>query len=87
MFEVLLHPLANRELEELDSEVRRKVEAKLKKLREFPRRGKPLRHSPFRSLRIGDHRAIYEVDPEKSQVRVLYIGHRRNVYTEFSKIF
>ncbi len=48
--------------------------------------GKPLRPSDFWSLRIGDYRAIYEIDFEQNQVTVLFVGHRKKVYDDFSKI-
>ncbi|MGE5555544.1 MAG: type II toxin-antitoxin system RelE family toxin [Methanocella sp.] len=35
---------------------------------------------------MGDYRAIYEVDSAKKEVVVLFVGHRSNVYDEFSKI-
>jgi len=34
--------------------------------------------------RVGDYRAIYEIDDEKKTVIILFIGHRRDVYDEFS---
>jgi mRNA interferase RelE/StbE len=45
-----------------------------------------LRHSEFWRLRIGDYRAIYEVDRSKEQIVVLYIGHRKDVYDDFSRL-
>ncbi|MFB6088786.1 MAG: type II toxin-antitoxin system RelE/ParE family toxin, partial [Candidatus Aenigmatarchaeota archaeon] len=42
--------------------------------------------SKFYRLRIGDYRAIYEVDKKKEKVVVLFIGHRKNVYDDFSKL-
>jgi mRNA-degrading endonuclease RelE of RelBE toxin-antitoxin system len=42
--------------------------------------GKPLRSplAPFRSLRAGDYRIVYLA--RRSQVVVLAIGHRREIY-------
>ena len=42
--------------------------------------GKPLRHTlrNLWSLRVGDFRVIYEI--HKNAVRVIRIGHRREVY-------
>ena len=49
--------------------------------------GKKLRYTDFWSLRIGDYRAIYEIKRDREQVIVLYVGHRSNVYDDFSRIF
>lgn len=84
---VLLHPKAATVLQKLDVGVAIKIKKKLKKLENNPRLGKPLKYSDFRSLRIGNYRAIYEVYWKKKQVIVLFIGHRRRVYEDFSKMF
>ena len=61
---------------------------KLKELKDSPERiGKPLKYSDFWSLRIGDYRAIYEINKDKKQAIILFIGHRSKVYDDFSKIF
>ena len=49
-------------------------------------RGERLVHSPFWRIRVGDHRVIYEIDREHNRVIVLFIGHRRDVYDEFSRL-
>jgi mRNA-degrading endonuclease RelE of RelBE toxin-antitoxin system len=36
---------------------------------------------------VGDYRAIYEIDRDESGVIVLFVGHRKKVYDDFSKIF
>jgi mRNA-degrading endonuclease RelE of RelBE toxin-antitoxin system len=45
-----------------------------------------LKPSDFWSLRIGDYRAIFEIDRAKEQVIVLFIGYRKKVYDDFSKM-
>jgi mRNA interferase RelE/StbE len=44
--------------------------------------GKPLRHSlhNLRSLRVGDYRVLYHLDPDTSTVSVVSIAHGRIVY-------
>jgi len=60
----------------------------LRELRNRPERvGKRLKYSDFWSLRVGDYRVIYEVDTGKNQVVMLFIGHRKKVYDDFSKMF
>jgi len=87
MYEVLLHPMAARFLEKADTSVSRLIRRKLAELRGFPEeRGKHLRYTSFRSLRIGDYRAIYEIKTAKKKVIVLFIGHRKDVYDDLSKL-
>lgn len=48
------------------------------------RKGDRLSQSAFWRIRVGDYRAIYEIDTQKKIVLVLYIGHRSRVYDDFS---
>jgi mRNA-degrading endonuclease RelE of RelBE toxin-antitoxin system len=83
-YQVLLHPKAARALQKLDRQITTEIK---KKLRDNPHLGKPLKHSNFSSLRIGDYRAIYEISPKEERVIVLYISHMKNVYEDFTKMF
>jgi mRNA interferase RelE/StbE len=87
-FTVLLHPKAAKELEKIENATRTRIVERLRDLKDNPERvGKALRHSNFWSLRVGDYRAIYEIDRTRKQVIVLFIGHRKKVYNDFSKLF
>lgn len=83
---ILLHPKAKKALEKLDSETRRRVREKVMELEKSPRKGEPLRYSPFWRLKVGDYRVIYEINEERQQVIILFIGHRKKVYDDFSKL-
>ena len=37
-------------------------------------------------MRVGDHRVVYEIDRARNRVIVLFIGHRRDVYDDFSRL-
>ena len=88
VFAVLLHPKAAKELEKIENATKTRIVERLRDLKDNPERvGKVLRHSNFWSLRVGDYRAIYEIDRTKRQVVVLVIGHRKKVYDDFSKLF
>jgi mRNA-degrading endonuclease RelE of RelBE toxin-antitoxin system len=64
-----------------------RVIERLTELRENPgEKGKRLSQSDFWSLRVGDYRAIYEIDCDKFRVVVLFGGHRSKVYDDFSKM-
>jgi mRNA interferase RelE/StbE len=85
-FKVFLHPKAAKALEKIDAKNRARINEALKELCSNPEAGKQLKLSDFWSLRIGDYRAIYEIDRDKNQVIVTFIGHRKNVYDDFTKM-
>jgi len=85
---VLLHPKAVKELEDVDEPMRGRIKELLKELGSDPKAmGKQLKHSEYWSLRVGDYRALYEILVERRQVIILFIGHRKNVYDDFSRLF
>ena len=87
-FVVLLHPRVARDLDRIEKVVGKRIKEHLLMLKDHPERvGKQLKYSDFWSLRVGDYRAIYEIDRKKRQVIVLFIGHRKKVYDDFSKLF
>jgi mRNA interferase RelE/StbE len=86
-FKVFLHPKAAKALEKLDANTKARIKEALKELAGNPEKvGKQLKLSDFWSLRIGDYRAVYEIDRNKNQVVVTFIGHRKNVYDDFTKM-
>ena len=86
-FKVLLHPKAAKELQKIEKQIRTRIIESAKQLRENPDKlGKPLKQSDYWSLRVGDYRVIYEIDQNKKQVVILFIGHRSKVYDDFSKM-
>lgn len=85
-YQVLLHPKANMFLEHCEHELNKRIKQNLKELQDSPERGKKLAYSEFWRLRIGDYRAIYEIDHENHRIIILYIGHRKEVYDDFSRL-
>jgi len=86
-FKVLLHPKAAKELQKAENHIRPRIIQSAKQLQENPDRiGKSLKQSDFWSLRVGDYRVIYEIDQNKNQVVILFVGHRSKVYDDFSKM-
>mgnify|MGYP001080646421 CR=1 FL=1 len=85
-YRVFLHPRAREYLDALDDAVRERMKKKAEELAEHPKRGKPLKHSSFWSLRVGDHRVIYEIQRETTRIVILFVGHRKDVYDDFSKL-
>jgi mRNA interferase RelE/StbE len=58
----------------------------VKRLEHSPEIGDQLKPSRFWKIRIGDYRVIYEVNGDSNQVIILFVGHRKNVYDEFSRL-
>jgi len=88
VFSAFLHPKAAKQLANIENATRTRILERLRDLKDNPERvGKILKHSNFWSLRVGDYRAIYEIDRTRKQVIVLFIGHRKKVYDDFSKLF
>lgn len=85
-FRILLHPKASDFLEGADADLSERIRERLLSLGEDPKRGTRLRHSEFWRLRIGDYRAIFEIDHGGERVIVLFIGHRRDVSDDFSRL-
>jgi mRNA interferase RelE/StbE len=87
VFKVLLHPNAAKALRKLVGTSKARLKTALGELAEDPfNAGKPLHPSEYWSVRSGDYRAIYEVNSEQNQVTVLFVGHRKKVYDDFSKL-
>ncbi len=87
VYKVLLHPKANSFLENADADLQNRIRKKLHVLSHGPEKGEKLKHSDFWRLRIGDYRAICEIDRNNNRVIILFIGHRREVYDDFSRLF
>jgi len=84
---VLLHPHAAKALQEIDEQNRARIKKTLGEVAGDPYAGgEPLHPSEFWKTRTGDYRAIYQIDNNKKEVIVLFIGHRKNIYDDFSKI-
>ena len=83
-FSVLLSPKAARSLKKLQRSVGRNVVESLKELEQSPETGEQLKPSRFWKIRAGNYRVINEIDRPSNRIIVLFIGHRKNVYDDFS---
>ena len=82
-----MHPNAAKALRKLDEINKARLKTALGELAADPfKAGKPLHPSDYWSIRSGDYRAIYEINSEQNQVTVLFVGHRKKVYDDFSKL-
>jgi len=87
-YQIFLHPRAAKFLSSLSEALRTRIKDGLRELGESPEtKGQPLTTSAFWRIRVGDYRAIYEIDRKAKRVIVLYLGHRSTVYDDFSRLF
>jgi len=85
-YSVLFTPKAARSLRKLQRSVGPRISEALKALERSPETGEQLLPSRFWKIRVGDYRVVYEIDRPKSRAIVLFVGHRKNVYDEFSRL-
>lgn len=80
-YEVKLSPEVDIFLNKCESQLCERIKNKLKALKENPFHF--LEHyesDDFYKLRIGDYRALIEVDTSRKMVFVLHIDHRKRIY-------
>ncbi len=82
MYEIILSREAAKTLERLTPQMKRRIIKELEKAKANPLRGKRLRGEleGLLSLRIGEMRAVYEVDSEQQLLIVHAIGPRGDIY-------
>jgi len=86
-YQVFLDPRAAKFLSRLSETLRTRIKDGLRELQDSPEtKGEPLATSAFWRIRVGDYRAIYEIDQKEKKVIVLYIGHRSTVYDDFTRL-
>jgi len=82
MYNLLFSKEAEDFLKKLDKNIKARMFKKFDSMKENPELGKPLtvNLAGLWSLRIGDYRAIYQIDSNQLLIFVIKIGHRKNVY-------
>jgi mRNA interferase RelE/StbE len=82
MYELFLTKEAEDFFNKLDQNIKLRISKKFDQLILNPELGKPLtgKFTGLWSLRIGDYRAIYQIENNRLIINVLKIGHRKNVY-------
>jgi mRNA interferase RelE/StbE len=85
-FSVLVRPKAARSLRKLQRSMGTRVQESLKVLESSSEVGEQLKPSRFWKIRVGDYHVIYEIDRTSNSVIILFVGHGKNVYDEFSRL-
>ena len=81
-FQVILPKSVQKELDRLPDEITNRILARLSALETIPRPAdvKKLKGRDAWRIRVGDYRVIYEINDRVSQIIVITVGHRREVY-------
>jgi mRNA interferase RelE/StbE len=82
-YKVLIDDKVIKDLRKIDKVWQTRILQKIKTvLAEDPYRGRRLigELAPYRRLRVGDYRIIYEIDGERVIVEVIRIRHRKEAY-------
>ncbi len=81
-FDIVLTAESEEFIRKCDKTIRNRILQSLRKFEDEPEGGKPLTSilTGLWSLRIGDYRAIYQINNNELIVVVIKIGHRKNVY-------
>jgi mRNA interferase RelE/StbE len=85
MYDVLLHPDAQKVYIDADKALAKKITRCLQQLEQTPRSHPNIKvlkgdFAGYYRYRIGDYRVIYSIDDQLSQVLVVAIAHRGQVY-------
>jgi mRNA interferase RelE/StbE len=83
-YDIIYSPRAAKHLEKLPSEIVRKVIKSISELKYDPyrRTHKMKGHSEYR-YRIGQYRAIIDINDKEGIIEVLMVGHRSKVYRNY----
>lgn len=82
-YKIFIDGKAEKELSKLQSDLQKKIILSILRLKNNPRPFGIRKLSGLKScyrLRIGDYRAIYEIDDEKKLINILIIRHRKDAY-------
>ncbi|MHB1868241.1 MAG: type II toxin-antitoxin system RelE family toxin [Nitrososphaerales archaeon] len=87
IFTILLHPRVASQLEKMDADLRNRLKSALKELRESPESsGERLHPSDYWKMRIGDYRAVYQIEASSKSVIIILVDRRSKVYDDFERM-
>ena len=86
MFKIKWHKKAVKELRTIPKSKAKQLILKCRELENNPmQKSFPLAGCDYRKIRAGNYRAIIEVIHYKKLIKVLLVGHRKNIYKKFFK--
>ena len=81
MWNILLHPKVSKFIENLESHLQERIKSKLRELKEDPFRF--LEHfegESYYKLRIGEYRALIDIDFKNKELKIQVLDHRSRIY-------
>lgn len=86
-YSVLLDPRVAKALKRMNQALRKRITSTLEELKESPEtKGERLHPSDYWKIRVGNYRAIYQIENSNKSVIVLFVGHRSKVYDDFERL-
>ena len=83
MYELIFDPKAIEFLEKSERQLAKRIWDKLMSTKENPHHFfERLSSRSDYKLRIGDYRAIADIDDNKKIIKITFVGHRKNVYQD-----
>ena len=83
MYELIFDPKAIEFLEKSERQLAKRIWDKLMSTKENPHHFfERLSGRSDYKLRIGDYRAIADIDDNKKIIKITFVGHRKNVYQD-----
>lgn len=81
MYEVIFDEKAIEFLEKLEYKIKERIFKKIISTKEKPfRYFERLTKRDEYKLRVGNYRVIADIDEKSKKIKVLFIGHRKNIY-------
>jgi len=83
MFEVIIKPAAEKQMDRLPAKVRARIVAALEELRTDPRPTGCMKlagEDALWRIRVGQYRVVYKIADESLVLLVVRVAHRRDVY-------
>ncbi len=81
MYAVIFDPEAIEFLEKTEKQIAKRIWDKIMSTKENPHHFfEKLTEIPGYKIRIGDYRAIADIDENKKRIEITIIGHRKNIY-------
>lgn len=83
MYEIIFDPKAIEFLEKSEKQIAKRIWNKIMSTKENPHHFfERLSGRSDYKLRIGDYRAIADIDDNKKRIDITFVGHRKNVYQD-----
>ena len=76
------HPNVRKFLQKLPKEISARIVLKARDLREEPFRYLEHYEGDYYKFRVGDYRALVDIDQQKKIVRIRYLDHRKKIYKQ-----